>query len=211
MSLLIKPNSLVLFQGDSITMAGRNADQPADLGRGYAFMAASWFGSLFPEHGVHFVNRGISGNRVKDLEARWEADCLQLKPNVVTIMIGINDCWRRYDRNDPTSVEAYEAGYRRLLNQVRERTQAELILMEPFVLPHPEDREEWREDLDPKIQSVRRLAREFNTYLVPLDGLFAEASSRVAPSYWAGDGVHPTPAGHALIARAWLRTVGALG
>lgn len=210
MSLLIEPNALVLFQGDSITMAGRDRNNPNDLGRGYAFLASSWFAARYPERGVRFINRGIGGNRVKDLEVRWDSDCLELRPDWVSIMIGINDCWRRYDQNDPTSVEVYEAGYRRILTQVRECTDAKLILMEPFVLPVPKDRETWREDLDPKIQSVRRLAREFEAYYVPLDGLFATATCRVEPSYWSGDGVHPSPAGHALIAQAWLERVNAV-
>lgn len=209
MTPLIQPDAVVLFQGDSITDAGRNRQDPHSLGFGYAAMAAAWFGALYPDRRVTFLNRGISGNRVKDLVARWDEDCIALKPDWVSILIGINDCWRRFDRNDPTSVEEFEDGYRRILAKTREKTQAQIILCEPFVLPYPEDRLTWRVDLDPKIQAVRKLAREFDAYYVPFDGIFAQACSRTAPEYWAGDGVHPTPAGHALMAQAWLRTVGA--
>ncbi|CAG7650659.1 Acetylxylan esterase [Paenibacillus solanacearum] len=203
----IEDQAVVLFQGDSITDCGRNRETGADLGRGYALMAAGLFQSKYPEKQVKFINRGISGNRVKDLQGRWQQDCIDLKPTWISIYIGINDTWRRYDRNDPTSTEAYAAGYRDLIVQTKEKLDAKLILVEPFVLPVPEDRKAWREDLDPKINVVRELAREFQALYVPLDGLFAQASTQAPPAYWAPDGVHPSPAGHALIAKAWLEAV----
>ncbi|RED87559.1 SGNH/GDSL hydrolase family protein [Cohnella phaseoli] len=205
---LIKQGDIVLFQGDSITDAGRDRSNGADLGRGYALMAAGWFNALFPELGAKFLNRGISGNRVKDLQARWQQDCVDLQPDWVSIYIGINDCWRRYDREDPTSVETFAAGYRDLLERTSQMTKAKIVMLEPFVLPVPEDRKQWREDLDPKINIVRELAREFGAHLVPLDGLFAQASTKASSADWAPDGVHPSPAGHALIARAWLQAMG---
>jgi lysophospholipase L1-like esterase len=204
---LIEDNASVLFQGDSITDAGWNRQDPASLGGGYAMMAASWFSALYPEKNVVFLNRGISGNRARDLEARWQADCLDLKPTWVSIMIGINDTWRRYDSNDPTSTEAYEKSYRAILTLTRNRLKANLILIEPFLLPVPEDRKPWRVDLDPRLHVVRTLAREFGAVLVPLDGIFAEAAARREPAFWAPDGVHPSPAGHALIAQSWLKAV----
>lgn len=207
MSTIIKNNSIVLFQGDSITDCGRSRENDEYLGAGYANMIAAWFSAAYPEKNVKFINRGISGNRVKDLVARWEEDCIKLKPSLVSILIGINDCWRRYDSNDPTSVEDFKAGYRKILSQIRENLDAQILICEPFVLPYPEDRKQWREDLDPKIQAVRELAREFKTLYVPLDGLFAAASTKREPEFWAADGVHPTQAGHALIAQAWLKAV----
>jgi acyl-CoA thioesterase-1 len=207
MGTLIGQGDIVLFQGDSITDAGRNRDNGNDLGSGYALMAAGLFGAKYPEKKVQFLNRGIGGNRVINLQGRWEEDCLDLKPTVVSIYIGINDTWRRFDRNDETTAEHFESGYRDLLNRTKEKLDAKLVLIEPFVLPHPADRKRWREDLDPKITVVRELAREFGAKLVPLDGLFAAASMRAEPSYWAHDGVHPSPAGHALIAQAWLQAV----
>ena len=208
--MLIEDKALVLFQGDSITDRGRNREDGADLGGGYAMMAAAWFLAMYPERQVRFLNRGISGNRAKDLVARWQPDCIALKPTWVSVMIGINDTWRRYDSGDPTTTEAYEASYRAILTQTRRDLGARLVIMEPFLLPTPDDRLAWRVDLDPKIQVARQLAREFHAVFVPLDGIFAQAATRQSPGYWAADGVHPTPAGHALIAQSWLRAVGAI-
>lgn len=203
----IEKNDVVLFQGDSITDTGRERTKSQSLGIGYANLVASWYSALYPEQNVQFLNRGISGNRVKDLKERWDEDCIDLQPDVVSIMIGINDCWRRYDSNDPTSTDAYTQDYFDILTRVQKETTAKLIILEPFLVPLEPRLDEWREDLDPKIQAVRKLAREFNALYVPLDGIFASACTRQKPSYWAADGVHPTAAGHGLIAQAWLETI----
>lgn len=208
--MLIKDNSVVLFQGDSITDCGRNRAVSSDLGGGYPSLIAAMFSALYPEMNIKFINRGISGNRVKDLVNRWDEDCIKLNPTVVSILIGINDTWRRYDQNDPTSVEAFEKSYRDILTRTREKTKAEIILLEPFLLHTPEDRKAWREDLNPKIQVVRDLAREFGTLFVPLDGIFWHYSAYKPMEFWAPDGVHPSKEGHAVIATAWMRAVGAL-
>lgn len=197
----------ILFQGDSITDCGRSREDLADLGRGYARIVASLLGARFPELDLTVINRGISGNRAKDLRGRWEEDCLALKPDWVSILIGVNDCWRAFDQNDPTTVESYEADYREILTQVRDKLNARLVVCEPFLLPVPADREAWRVDLDPKIHVARKLAREFDAIFVPFDGLFAAASCRQRCGYWAADGVHPTPAGHGLMAEAWIKAV----
>lgn len=203
----IEEGAVVLFQGDSITDCGRSRENLDDLGGGYAMMAASWIGAMYPEWKIRFVNRGISGNRVKDLQQRWKADCLDLKPNWVSIMIGINDTWRAFDSNDPTSPEDYRDAYDGILADVRDQLGARIILLEPFVLPFPEDRKAWRADLNPRIDIVRDLARKYEAILVPLDGIMAEACTRREPAYWAADGVHPTNEGHALIAQAWFQAV----
>ena len=207
---LIEDGATVLFQGDSITDAGRDRQDSEHLGNGYAMMVAAWFQALYTEKAVHFLNRGIGGNRAVDLHNRWQADCLSLQPTWVSIMIGINDTWRRYDSGDPTSVQDYEAHYRPIVQDATTQLQARLILCEPFVLPVPADRLQWREDLDPRIAVVRQLAREFHAILVQLDGIFAQASTQREPAFWAADGVHPSNAGHALIAQSWLRAVRAL-
>lgn len=206
---LIGDNDVVLFQGDSITDCGHSRGNDNDLGFGYAAMTAAWFAAQYPEKRAMFLNRGISGNRAKDLRDRWQQDCIALKPNWVSILIGINDTWRRYDSADATGVSEYEANYRAILEGVK-AISARLIVLEPFVLPIPPDRVAWREDLDPKINVARRLAREFSAIYVPLDGLFAAASAQREPGFWAEDGVHPSLAGHALIAQAWLRAVKAI-
>ncbi len=207
---LIDKGALVLFQGDSITDCGRSRQDDLALGCGYAMMAAAWFSAAHPELGVRFLNRGIGGNRVAHLRERWQQDCIDLAPDWVSIMIGINDTWHGVDSGGGTPVEQWRTDYRHIVARVRDELNARLILMEPFLVPHPADRMEWRPDLDPRIAVTRELAREFDALLVPLDGEFARVCARREPAFWAGDGVHPTPAGHALIARAWLRTVGAL-
>lgn len=204
---LIENDSIVLFQGDSITDAGRSRTDDSDLGKGYPQMVAALFSSKFPEKNVKFINRGISGNRAKDLQARWKEDCIDLKPDWVSILIGINDCWRRYDSNDITSKEQYEDAYREILTRTANETNARLIICEPFVLPVPEDRNKWREDLDPKIHVARKLAREFKAIYIPLDGIFASICTKREPAFWAADGVHPTLMGHALIATEWMKAL----
>jgi len=205
---LIQKGQNVLFIGDSIVDAGRKYEDPASLGSGFAFMAAGLFGSLYPELDVKFHNRGIGGHRVVDLAARWQQDCLDLKPDWLTVMVGINDVMRRYDQNKPTSVAQYISGYRELLLQAVDRFGSKLIIVEPYVLPTNEMRIQCREDLDPKIHALRNMAEELGALYIPTDGLFAAARMKGGISYWAPDGVHPTPAGHALIARAWLSSVG---
>jgi acyl-CoA thioesterase I len=199
----------ILFQGDSITDCGRDREGRGvrQLGTGYPFLVASLLAARYPGLGLAFTNRGISGNRARDLEARWDADCLALAPDVVSILIGINDTWRRYDRGDATSTEAFRDSYRSILSRTRDRLGAKIVICEPFVLPSLPDRVAWRDDLDPKIAAARSLAREFGAIYVPFDGMFAAASTTVDPAYWAADGVHPTDAGHALMAEEWIRRV----
>ena len=206
----INKDSLMLFQGDSITDCGRDYDVPADLGTGFVAMIAGWCAAANPGLGLKFLNRGVSGDRARDLKARWKRDCLDLKPDWVTIFAGINDCWRRYDSNDPTSAAEFEVNYRDILDRARDMGVSGIILMEPFVVPYPADRRAWREDLDPKIEVVHKLARECDAKLVQLDSIFREACKAQPPSWWAGDGVHPSTAGHTLIARSWLEVAGLL-
>jgi lysophospholipase L1-like esterase len=151
----------------------------------------------------------VSGDCAVDLLARWEEDCVALRPDALSVLVGINETWRAFDAGTATPVDAFARTYRELLARARAAQPAvRFILLEPFSLPVAPERAAWRADLDPKIQAVRGLAQEFGARLVPLDGLFAQACARREPTYWAEDGVHPTPAGHALIAQAWLRAAG---
>lgn len=202
----IKPNTRVLFIGDSITDAGRDRSDDGSLGSGYvAEVARTYSGS---SEGVRFLNRGISGNRVRDLKARWQADCLDLKPDLLSIMIGVNDTWRRYDKDDPTSAEAFEADLDTILTRVTtELPDTRLVVLEPFLLPVSDAQALWREDFDPKLAAVRHQAVKHNATLVPLDVALTEAAAKSSPAKLAHDGVHPTPEGHALIARTWLSVV----
>jgi acyl-CoA thioesterase I len=203
---VLSSGSRVVLVGDSITDAGRRVDTEFGLGHGYAARVAGVCG----RHGVEVLNRGVNGHRVVDLQARWDVDVLALEPDLVSIKIGVNDTWRRYDAGEATSVEQFEAGYRDLIDRTRAGAPgAEIVLVEPFLVPVRAEQWAWREDLDPKIQVVRRLAVEHGLPLVATDGPFAEAvaASGSGPQAWAYDGVHPTPAGHDLLARAWLSVV----
>ncbi len=207
---LIQRDAIVLFQGDSITNAGRDHSNGADLGHGYVSLIAAWFSMMYPDHNVRFLNRGVGSNTVKNLEARWQADCLNLGPTWVSIMVGINDAARRFAFNEPMSAQEFEDVYRHILTQALDQLDARFILIEPYVLPTDDTRALWRTDLDPKIQVVRALAREFKAILIPMDGIFAAAAAKRDLKYWALDGVHPTPAGQALIAQSWLHAVKAI-
>lgn len=191
----------IVFQGDSVTDFLRDRENPASLGDGYVPLVAQ----ALPQDWT-LINRGISGNRVYDLEARWNEDCLELKPDLVTILIGINDTWRRYDSNLESPIPEFEASLERISKQVVDAG-AKLILLEPFVLPMPEDRASWREDLDPRLQAVRRVARAHASALVPLDGLFNAAACECPIEELAYDGVHPGPAGNRLIADHLTRAI----
>lgn len=205
MTVRIPDGATVVFAGDSITDATRTEGGPA-LGAGYALFAVAAHSARRPASGIRWVNAGVSGDRVVDLEARWEQDVLAAAPDVLSVLIGINDVWRRYDSDTPTSAEQYREGYRRLLASAIDSGVRELILIEPFLLPVADQRR-WREDLDPKIQAVRELAREFDAHLLAADGAFAQLAVRTGPEAWAGDGVHPTLAGHRVLAEWWGEVV----
>jgi lysophospholipase L1-like esterase len=205
MGIVLKENMRILFQGDSITDGGRTGkDSNGDMGTSYAFLTAGRLMSRHPDLNLTVINRGISGDRTKDLSDRWTRDCIELKPDIVSILIGINNTWRKYDRNDATPADVFYKEYRSILERTKKETSAQIVICEPFVLPYPDDRKVWREDLDPKIDACRSLAREFAAVYVPYDGIFAAASLRAPMAYWAHDGVHPTPAGHALMSRDWV-------
>jgi lysophospholipase L1-like esterase len=206
--MLIDINDRILFTGDSITDCGRVREDAQHLGFGYAALAGAHLQARLAAPRLKIFNRGISGNRVCDLLNRVEPDLLALQPTVVSIMIGINDTWRRYDSKDATEAKAFERDYRALLEKIAQNLKARIVLLEPFLLHVPEDRYAWREDLNPKIDVTRKLAVEFGAELLPLDGLFAQAATQAPAAYWAGDGVHPTAAGHALIAETWLENAG---
>ena len=197
---MLQKNDVILFQGDSITDAGRVYEDPAGLGTGYPLVAASILKARFPHLDLTILNRGISGNRTADLLGRWKPDCIDLSPSILFVLIGINNVWRRYDSADPTDAQVFADEYHRLLTAAKDSGARDIIILEPFLLPVTGDQHQWREDLDPKIALCRSLAAEFASAYVPLDGLFAAAAATTGPAYWAPDGVHPSAAGHGLIA-----------
>ncbi|MEU5716158.1 SGNH/GDSL hydrolase family protein [Streptomyces sp. NPDC020403] len=209
MTISLHRSATVLFQGDSITEVGRLSEPDFPLGHGYARLAADRVRALRPDSGITFVNRGVGGDRVSDLRARWREDALDLEPDVVSVLIGVNDTWCRYRAGEVTSRRSYEDDYRALLTPFRERPDAQLVLIEPFLVPVTQEQWAWREDLDPRIHTVRRLAEEFDAALLAADGLLNQAARTAGSAERiAGDGVHPTPLGHRLLAEAWTALVG---
>ena len=211
--ITLKPKNTLLFIGDSITDVGRNREDEMDLGKGYALLLGSYLMNKYPSYDLTIYNRGIGGDKVVDLKNRWEKDCLNLTPDIVTILVGINDVWWHIDDEEEKLNDAalgkFEEDYRWLLKTLAHRTDARVILMEPFVLPHPKDRMSWRKHVDPRIQIVRRLANEYHAVLVPLDGILNSLGIQNRFQMYTGDdGVHPTFAGHAAIAEAWKQYVG---
>lgn len=205
---MINPNDRILFQGDSITNAFRMPNEinnAYQLGAGYAMIVAAQLLHDLPNSNLIFVNRGVSGDSLGMLKARWEADCLELRPTVLSILVGVNDA--QVTQSEPrTSLEEYEQQYRELLTHTRASLpELRLILCEPFALNVGDVRADRLEDVAARGVIVRRLANEFTTVLVPLQRVFADALQLAPPEYWSYDGIHPNAQGHWLIAQAWLR------
>jgi lysophospholipase L1-like esterase len=201
----------ILFQGDSITDAFRKPEEinPAfQLGNGYAFLVAARLGVRHPERRFEFMNRGISGNTVQDLEKRWQADSLDYRPDLFSLLIGVNNIIRRQNSLKDISDSEVLASYRRLLEQMRTQNPGILfLLMEPFLLEAGEVTAAWKVALKPIQEGIAVIAREFDAPLIPLQSLFDKSLSRAPAAYWAYDGIHATHAGFQLIADAWLEAV----
>lgn len=212
---VFKHGSRLLFQGDSITDMkwGRNEkDRNHYLGHSYVFLLAARLGVDMPEAELDFYNRGISGHKVGDLRDRWQADAIDMKPDLLSILIGVNDVGRNLDGVD---VDKWETDYRFILNASREANpELKLVLLDPFVLPSGRLAKEvtfkkWRDQVERLIPIVGKLAEEFDAVHVKTQDLFDAAAERVSPEHWLWDGVHPLPQGHELIARHWLHEVSA--
>jgi lysophospholipase L1-like esterase len=199
----------IVFIGDSITDAGRR-DDPQGLGHGYVRLIAEELGARGDDRAI--VNTGISGDRAVDLRARWEVDALDYEPELLSIYVGINDTWRRYDSGMPTSADEFAATYWTLLDDAQERFAPRMILLEPFVVPVTSEQHRWgEEDLDAKRAVVADLAAQFGAAFVPLHSLLTDAAAQNGgAAAIATDGVHPTDLGNRLIAGAWLAAEGSL-
>lgn len=193
----------LLFQGDSITDCDRfYCVEGKGLGCGYVRMIANYLEAKNAP--VEVINKGISGDKTSNLLTRWKEDCLDLSPDVLTILVGINDVWEQMDSQVVITIEDFERNYEALLKQFRDRIEAELIIMEPYVLPYPEDRIRWRPILDPQIHVIRRLAKKYHARYIPLDGLLNKAAIESGYDAIAQDGAHLTPYGHSILCDAWL-------
>ncbi len=202
---------VVLFQGDSITDAGRdrkregNANDRAALGGGYTFLLSSHLLAEHADADLKIYNRGISGNKVFQLAERWDKDCVALKPNVVSILIGVNDIWHKLNGQYDGTVEIYERDYRALLERTkRELPGVRLVVCEPFVLRCGAVNEKWFPEFDGYRATAEKMATIFDAVFVPFQSAFDEAVRKAPPAHWAGDGVHPTMAGAYLMGRTWL-------
>lgn len=214
---MLKDNATILFQGDSITDAGRTYDYKISfpeelpeenfgLGYGYPFMIKNYLDVFHRGKNIKVLNRAISGNRSIDLVERWKEDCLDLKPDYLSILVGVNDVWRRYDgTNIITTPQEYEDNLHKMISSVKNQNEnCEIILLEPFLLPVDKEKECYREDLDPKIHILRKIAREYNATYIPFDGVFASQWVSINPEELSYDGVHLTQKGHSIIAKMWL-------
>jgi lysophospholipase L1-like esterase len=209
---LFQKGDTVLFQGDSITDAGRDKKQelpnnPRSFGSGYAFLVASALMNELADPELTLYNRGISGNKVYQLAERWQKDCLDLKPDVLSILIGVNDYWHKRNGEYNGTVEVYENDYRALLQRTREHSpHIRLIICEPFyVLNTSAVDESWVRPMKEYQAAAERIAKEFRAIWIPFQKVFDEAVKYAPATYWTRDGVHPSMAGAQLMAEAWLR------
>ena len=192
----------ILFQGDSITDAGRDRSDYHNLGEGYPFYAAKIIKEENHDMDFEFINLGISGNQTKDLVDRLQSDFVDIQPDLVSIHIGVNDTWHRADNRAWLGNDIFEANYRKVLTEIKEKTNAKILIIEQFLLP-VDDKAYFRVDLNGKIDVVRKLAREFADYYIPLDGLLAQACVGQNCYHWSEDGVHPNANGSEFIGRLY--------
>jgi acyl-CoA thioesterase-1 len=200
----------LLFIGDSITDCGRRTDEPEKLGNGYVRIVRDWLCARDPSNAPRVVNMGISGNKMGDLEKRWQRDVIDVRPDVLSVYIGINDVWHGFkpDRLG-TTIKDFTRGYREILTRTRDAFPAcKFVVCEPSVIwlaAQPDA----NELLQPYVEASRIVAKEFDAIAtVPLHGAFVDAQAARPDVPWAPDGVHPSSTGHALIARTWLKSVG---
>jgi len=211
---VLKAGAIILFQGDSITDGnrGRNEDPNHVMGHGYAFSIASRVGFDYHEERYIFYNRGVSGNKVVDLEKRWQTETLDLKPDVLSILVGINDSNSVVLKKEPLiTVEKYQETYDRLLEQTKAIYPDILfVLCEPFILKVGRIKENWESyhsDIAQRQAVVRKLAEKYNAVFVGFQEVFDQACKKTPADYWIWDGVHPTVAGHELMAREWMKQI----
>jgi len=205
---------VVLFQGDSITDAGRNKkrelpNNAGSFGGGYALLAAAWLLEALAEKELTIYNRGISGNKVYQLAERWDKDCINLNPNVLSILIGVNDYWHFRNGNYDGTTEIYENDFRKLLARTREALpDIKLLICQPFILTETTAVDQsWVEPFSVYQQMARKISDEFNATWVPFQEAFDQAIGVAHPTYWTNDGVHPSMAGAQLMANTWLESI----
>ena len=210
----LKTGDVILFQGDSITDAGRErmkqqSNLSGSFGTGYSFLAASRLLNENPSKDLSIFNRGISGNKVYQLSERWQRDCFDLNPALLSILVGVNDFWHTLDGKYDGTVEKYAQDYKQLLVLTRKMLpEVKLVIGEPFAVAGTSAvTDKWFPAFDGYRASAKKLADEFNAVFIPYQAIFNEALNYAPAKYWTGDGVHPSMAGSSLMAEAWLNAV----
>ncbi|WP_428329780.1 GDSL-type esterase/lipase family protein [Mucilaginibacter sp.] len=202
-----------LFQGDSITDGGRsnNMDWNHLFGQDYAYLIASRLNYEYPDRDYKFFNRGISGNTVNNLAERWQQDALDIKPDLLSILVGINDVFAVVVKGEKITADDFGHTYDALLAKtISALPGVELVICEPFILPVgmvKKNLTNWTTEVQKRQPIVKAIAVKYNAVYVPLQAAFDKATLKAPAEHWIWDGVHPMPAGHELIAREWLKTV----
>ncbi len=210
------PEMRILFQGDSITDAGRDKaayypNMGAGMGHGYVSQIVADLLGRYPQHKLQCYNRGISGHKVHQLAERWQIDCIGLAPDVLSILIGVNDYWHGLNGTYDGTVKNYEDDYRQLLRDtVRQLPSTRLIICEPFAVKGGRHIDERWAALSEYRAVAKAFLEEFKAAFVPFQAVFDEALSRADASYWCPDGVHPSIAGAYLMKEAWLKVFAGL-
>lgn len=205
--------NVILFQGDSITDAGREkerqlANNSGSMGRGYASLITAELLGMHPSKDWQCYNRGISGHKVHQLAARWQEDCLDLKPDVLSILIGVNDFWHTLTHGYKGTVDVYETDLRNLLDlTLVQLPDLKLIIGEPFAVDGGTaiNNDDWFPTFNKYREAAKRIAKDYNAAWIPYQQIFDEALDKAPVSYWCPDGVHPAMAGNYLMAKAWLK------
>jgi lysophospholipase L1-like esterase len=210
----INKDDVILFQGDSITDAGRKKDDSsinaaAALGSGYAMIAASDILYKYAEKNVKIYNRGISGNKVYQLAERWDKDCLDLKPNVLSILIGVNDFWHKILGRYDGTIETYRNDFKALLDRTKQKLPGvRLIIGEPYAVKGIKAVDEkWYPEFNEYRAAAKEIAQLYDAVFIPYQAIYDKAQKEAPGVYWTGDGVHPTLAGANLMAHAWMEAV----
>lgn len=213
MPFTLNPHNVILFQGDSITDAGRTRSRigpnsPDGMGFGYARKIFDTVMENRQGEYLQFYNRGVSGDRIRDMANRWEGDSLRLLPDVISFLIGVNDTWNHLMLGIGTDPEQYRVVFHKLLTDTRKSLpDARFVLCEPFLLITGDVTQEWMSDITHRQEVVRDLAGEFNGILVPFQNTLDQGLQEVPAHQLLEDGVHPTARGHQLLADCWMKVV----
>ncbi len=203
----------ILFQGDSITDAGRSREDDINVGVGYPLLVKASLGFETP-NAYEFINRGIGGNRVVDLYARIKSDIINLKPDVMSILIGVNDVWHELSTENGVDAEKYYKIYDMLIEEVKNALpNIKIMILEPFVLKASATEEKWDDfykEVKMRAEMASKIAQKHNLPFIRLQEGFEKLSQNAECSYWLGDGVHPTAMGHEFIKNEWLKAFKAL-